>query len=459
MSSPNFTVTEHVILCQHIREYPRALKKDAPLKQVVKQYMPLNNRPPESGSITIIATHANGIPKECLEPLWDELLKASNVKIRNIWAIDCSHQGASGVLNENVQGDDPSWFDYSRDLLYAVNHFRDEMKPPIIAIGHSFSCCSLVHLSVMHPRLFTGLMFIEPMMQSHSPSPPGGRSPARWTSLRGDLWNSRAEAETALRKNPFYSSWDKRVVDRFLQVGLRPLPTAMYPDHQKGVTLTTTKAQEAWTFLRFNAAPQAPESDIYNWEERVIGPDYAVDTTGADLNNRTFVTTCPSCSMAMEFLPYVRPPVLYVFGERSHINTKRSREEKLERTGIGMGGNGGWMLVKKREEQERVAGHADTKSGPSSSSSSSSSSFSPVQCEIIPKASHMAPVEKVADVASRASRWLDELMTEYHRAEELLRNWDFGKSERHGMALSKRWMEAMHMPVGTKRAVKVKSNL
>jgi hypothetical protein len=63
MSSPNFTVTEHVILCQHIREYPRALKKDAPLKQVVKQYTPLNNRPPESGSITIIATHANGIPK------------------------------------------------------------------------------------------------------------------------------------------------------------------------------------------------------------------------------------------------------------------------------------------------------------------------------------------------------------------------------------------------------------
>jgi hypothetical protein len=27
-------------------------------------------------------------------------------KIRGIWIADCSHLGASGVLNENIQGDD-----------------------------------------------------------------------------------------------------------------------------------------------------------------------------------------------------------------------------------------------------------------------------------------------------------------------------------------------------------------
>lgn len=29
------------------------------------------------------------------------------------------------------------WFDHSRDLLFLVNQFQDEMPHPIIGIGHS----------------------------------------------------------------------------------------------------------------------------------------------------------------------------------------------------------------------------------------------------------------------------------------------------------------------------------
>ena len=41
--------------------------------------------------------------------MWDDLLSHSNnhhVRIRGIWIGDMSHQSASGVLNEDAQGDD-----------------------------------------------------------------------------------------------------------------------------------------------------------------------------------------------------------------------------------------------------------------------------------------------------------------------------------------------------------------
>ena len=41
--------------------------------------------------------------------MWDDLLSHSknhNVRIRGIWIIDMSHQSASGVLNEDIQGHD-----------------------------------------------------------------------------------------------------------------------------------------------------------------------------------------------------------------------------------------------------------------------------------------------------------------------------------------------------------------
>ena len=48
--------------------------------------------------------------QEMYEPLWDGILcnsqKSNSFKIRGIWMADMSNQGASGVLNEDMQGDD-----------------------------------------------------------------------------------------------------------------------------------------------------------------------------------------------------------------------------------------------------------------------------------------------------------------------------------------------------------------
>ena len=107
MSSCNFSVIQHIIPCQYVRGYPHAVKSNhGPLRLAIKEYRPLNNLAPLQDSVTIIAAHANGFPKETYEPLFDDLLRASKGRIRSIWVADSSHQGASGVLNEYIQGDD-----------------------------------------------------------------------------------------------------------------------------------------------------------------------------------------------------------------------------------------------------------------------------------------------------------------------------------------------------------------
>ena len=107
MSSPSFRIIEHVIPCQYIREYPHAVKsEDTALQLAIKEYQPLDPLAPLADSVTVIAAHANGFPKECYEPLFDDLLHAARGRVRSIWIADSSHQGASGVLNENIQGDD-----------------------------------------------------------------------------------------------------------------------------------------------------------------------------------------------------------------------------------------------------------------------------------------------------------------------------------------------------------------
>lgn len=111
MSSAFFRIEELTIDASHIRSFPRATSttEEEVLQFAIKHYTPLSNPNPKPGDITIIASHANGFPKELYEPLWDELLKRCeqhNFGIRGIWIADVVHQGWSGVLNEDKLGND-----------------------------------------------------------------------------------------------------------------------------------------------------------------------------------------------------------------------------------------------------------------------------------------------------------------------------------------------------------------
>lgn len=64
MPPSKFSVKEHVILCQRIRETHHAIGNElAPLQLAIKEYRPKNRSIEAEGAVTIIAPHGTGFPK------------------------------------------------------------------------------------------------------------------------------------------------------------------------------------------------------------------------------------------------------------------------------------------------------------------------------------------------------------------------------------------------------------
>jgi pimeloyl-ACP methyl ester carboxylesterase len=339
----SFHVVEHVVPAQHIREFPRAVlgAEETVLKLHVKQYIPIDNPEPQPGDLTIIGAHANGFPKELYEPLWEELhAKASKhgFRIRSIWIADVAHQGWSSAINEQQLGNDPAWYDHSRDLLHLINMKRDLMPQPIIGMGHSMGGAQLAYLALLHPRLFRTLVLIDPVIQPHASVPDNlGPSPARASTFRRETWPSREEAAESFKKSKFYQKWDSRVLDRWVKYGLRDLPTAILEDASKvpgskPVTLTTPKHQEVFTFLRPNYGREGVDGNPINRTER---PDLNPSMPAAGNFYRA------EGSQVFLRLGELRPSVLYVLGAESDIGGPGGAEAKLKLTGVGPGGSGG----------------------------------------------------------------------------------------------------------------------
>ncbi|KAI9051253.1 hypothetical protein LZ554_005354 [Drepanopeziza brunnea f. sp. 'monogermtubi'] len=338
MTSSLFKVQEHVLECQHIREYARATSnsQEAVLKLAIKQYTPLDNLEPREGDVTIIGAHANAFPKELYEPLWEDILarsKSNGFRIRGIWIADVAQQGQSGVMNENLLGNDPSWSDHPRDLLHLINHFRSQMPLPLIGIGHSMGGACLVNLSLMHPRLFTTMILLDPVIQQQSH--PVDPNPAQASTFRRDIWPSRAEAEASFRKSNFYQTWDQRVLDLWCKYGIRETPASLHPGGKGEVTLTTTKHQECFTFLR--PSWEAFGEDGKKIVKRELVPELRDETPAAS----QFPFYRPEPLNTLVRISELRPSALYIFGELSAVSWPEAIALKMELTGTGPGGSGG----------------------------------------------------------------------------------------------------------------------
>lgn len=131
MSFP-FQIIDHIIPGQHIREYPHSTKGKQEIRHhiAIKQYIPLDLPSPiPDNAITIIGSPGNGSPKEAYEPLWQDLyteLIQKGIYLRGIWIADISNQGASGVLNEHIQGDQSTF-----PLFYAIHNLAERLKERI----------------------------------------------------------------------------------------------------------------------------------------------------------------------------------------------------------------------------------------------------------------------------------------------------------------------------------------
>jgi hypothetical protein len=118
------------------------------------------------------------------------------------------------------------------------------MPRPFVGLGHSIGGAQLLHLSLMHYRLFATMVMLKPITGQCINSC-GGPTLTKLSTFRRDLWESHEEACRSARK--WYRSRDKRVLDRWCECTFRPLPTLASPvgSFEEGVvrpvTLTMTK--------------------------------------------------------------------------------------------------------------------------------------------------------------------------------------------------------------------------
>ena len=251
---------------------------------------------------------------------------------------------------------------------------------------------------------------MEPIIQIEVPPGPNAALPS---TFRQDLWPSLDVARSALRENPFFRSWDIRAFEQYVTYGLRSVPTALYPSASEGsVTLTTTKHQEAWSYLRSNFTG-IPE----RYQSQILAPDLGPDKR-KKLFHRAEVT------QAFKDLPSARPNILWVFGSSSHINPTSTQEEKVDRTGTGVGGTGG--VDSGRVEKEVISG-----------------------------GSHMLPVESPNKVATSLANWIQKQLQDFEAVEDFWEKYDSNRSERDMLAVSKSWRKNIKLPSSQRRQQKL----
>ncbi|KAI7512033.1 toxin biosynthesis protein-like protein [Hortaea werneckii] len=409
----SFQVKTHRFPGQHIRQYPGATRhfEEDILELEAKQYIPLSNPHPKPGDITILATHAVSFPKELYEPLWDDLLSHTNhgetadiaFRIRSIWVVDASNQGASGVLNEQVQGDDPSFFDLPRDLLHMINVHRSEFPQPIFGIGHSMGGTTLIQLSYLHPRLLAGLVLFDPVLGMSTPR--SFASLFYMSSTRPDLWENREDAEAMSAW--LFKTWDSRVLKLWNEHGLRGMPTLAYPEPNK-ITLTTPKAQEAWIYGRNWFDPLSVDGGGGGGGYATV----AARTKYPDLHpgvRETHPFYRPEDLYVWNALPSLRPRTLYICPDSVPLSNPKAHQEKLERTGSGLGGNGG---IKEGN----------------------------VSACTVQGTGHLLPFEKPVECAGLAAEWLGSEVRSWRERSRFEREHRDNKSDAM-VRLSGKWMQ------------------
>ncbi|KAK7037933.1 AB hydrolase-1 domain-containing protein [Favolaschia claudopus] len=226
----------------------------------------------DGSGVTLFLVHANGFPKETWEPAILDLLAIPNGPvIDEVWAWEAVHHGASYQLNSQVPFAACNWADDSRDVLNFLLHFLPSSitvdlpthLPPVapeesalrkvrgyterrlFAVGHSFGGCCSAWAALTHPRLFTGLMLVDPVISrfgtpNHDPTKPGP-SLIEGAIARRDGWSSREEAYKSMVVNPFFAVWDRRVFDAYVTYGLIESPSG-------GVQLAMPPLIEAISF-------------------------------------------------------------------------------------------------------------------------------------------------------------------------------------------------------------------
>ena len=266
---------------------------------------------------------------------------------------------------------------------------------------------SSVALSLMHPRLLHSLVLLDPVIQEQSaeidPAKSDKPNLAQLSTFRRTLWPSQEAAATSFAKSAFYKAWDPRVLQRWTDHGLRKVPTPLHPDAKAPqVSLTTTPAQEVFTFLR-------PNYEGYGVDGKPVNR-----ATHADIDvtrPRLYPFYRAEAPSIYQRLPELRPGALYIFGETSVVSFGHMNEEKAVRTGTGTGGSGG-----------RAEGR--------------------VKAVTLSGVGHLIPMEAVERTADAIAEWFGAEMVLFRKQEQAYRMWT-EKTLKEKQDIDETWMRMM----------------
>ncbi|KAL5495943.1 hypothetical protein ACEPAI_1407 [Sanghuangporus weigelae] len=239
-----------------------------------------------SRPVTLILAHGLGLHKETWEPFLEdlELLQANNANPResgivtDAWSVDCPSHGDAAILNERKLLHDDTFHssqEYAQSLMTLIEApiFASVLPRRVILVGHSGGACavSLVirdcvrRWGVRNTPFYSFIIIESPVLTT--PVCSLQERSDHWTFVGGllsqfatrrrDKWNTVEEAHDWLSKRLPYKAWDPRALRRYVEYGLRPLPTAFYPTEQAGFTLKAHKSFEERPFASREEAPTA----------------------------------------------------------------------------------------------------------------------------------------------------------------------------------------------------------
>ena len=271
----------------------------------------------------------------------------------------------------------------------------------------------ILHLALIHPRLFSSLILVDPIIQ---PRPSfGGRSMmvAYYSTFKQDTWSSREEAKDSFRKNPFYEGWDSRVFNLFMRHGLRQVR-----EGQPAVTLSTSKHQDVFSIAR-PAYPSSLDKALTEFvPTRESHPDYLPHGTGNAYQPPVPFYRSEAYIISLQ-LPTLRPHVLYLTPTSSPIANHAARAEVIGFTGRGLGGNGG---LEEGAVKEVIMEESD----------------------------HFVPFSRPAEVAAAAGEWLGAQM---QRWDEEVRAWEqwMAVPDKQKCTIDNDWKTWMRRQYGKKK--------
>ncbi|OSD01867.1 alpha/beta-hydrolase [Trametes coccinea BRFM310] len=213
--------------------------------------------------LSLVLLHGISSHKETWLPTIEHLFQLQQAAPTNVftiveaWSLDGPNHGHAGIMNQHKLAGRIPGEQAARAILVFLNSGLVAAGSTVVAIGHSAGACIMVQSTDDYPvnqLPFASLIMVDPPMLTPETLSIALRE--GWPLIRAidiarkrkDVWPSRAAAREWLAKRWPWSRWDPRVLDLYVEHALCDLPTPSHPDLKAGVTLSTTREQEAWGY-------------------------------------------------------------------------------------------------------------------------------------------------------------------------------------------------------------------